>query len=460
MADTARACKRLTPIGAAILYAPNPKRTEMREEALRDISKSLYKQAVQSIPGGVNSPARAFGAVGGNPLFIEKGEGSRIYDVDGNSYIDYVCSWGPLILGHATPVIVSALSKTIKSGTSFGAPTRAEIELAELVCEMVPSIEMVRMVNSGTEATMSAVRLARGHTGRTKVLKFTGCWHGHADSFLIQAGSSALTTGVPDSPGVTEGTASDTVTAPFNDLETVEKVVNENKNDLAAVIVEPIAGNMGVIPPVDGFLQGLRRLTTDLGIVLIFDEVISGFRVAPGGAQELYGVTPDLTTLGKIIGGGLPVGAFGGKKEMMEDISPLGKRVSQAGTLSGNPLAMTAGREMLKALKSGDIYDRLEQRSARLEAGLKGNLADAHLNYTINRVGSMMTMFCTADPVADFDAACSTDQNAFSQYFWGMLDEGIYIAPSPFEAAFVSDAHSDDDIDRTIEASQNALGKI
>ncbi len=426
---------------------------------MRDTSKSLYERAIQSIPGGVNSPARAFGSVGGDPVFIERGEGSRIYDADGNSYVDYVCSWGPLILGHANPTIVSALNKTIESGVSFGAPTRAEIDLAELVCEMVPSVEMVRMVNSGTEATMSAVRLARGHTGRSKVMKFEGCWHGHADSFLIQAGSSALTTGAPDSPGVTEGTASDTVTAPFNDLETVQKVVNENKDDLAAIIVEPIAGNMGLIPPVPRFLEGLRQMTTDLGIILIFDEVISGFRAGPGGAQELYGVIPDITTLGKIIGGGLPVGAFGGKKEILSDISPLGKKVSQAGTLSGNPLAMTAGLEMLKALKSGEVYGRLEEKASRLEAGFLKNIADAGLGYTINRVGSMMTLFCTRETVTNFEAACATDLGAFSRYFWGMLDEGIYIAPSQFEAVFVSDAHSNDDIDKTIEANASALEK-
>jgi glutamate-1-semialdehyde 2,1-aminomutase len=431
-----------------------------REGDLRDSSKTLYERAVQSIPGGVNSPARAFGSVGGNPIFIDRGEGSRIFDADGNSYIDYVCSWGPLILGHANPAIVAALNKTIASGTSFGAPTRVEIELAELVCEMVPSVEMVRMVNSGTEATMSAVRLARGHTGRAKVMKFEGCWHGHADSFLIQAGSSALTTGAPDSPGVTEGTASDTVTAPFNDLETVQKVVNENKDELAAIIVEPIAGNMGVMPPAPGFLEGLRQLTSDLGIVLIFDEVISGFRVGPGGAQELYGVTPDMTTLGKIIGGGLPVGAFGGTKEIMSDISPLGKKVSQAGTLSGNPLAMTAGLEMLKALRAPGFYEGLEAKAAKLEAGWAKNISDSGLGYHINRVGSMMTMFCSKDPVSDFDAACASDQEAFSRYFWGMLDEGIYVAPSAFEAAFVSAAHSDDDIDRTIEANGKALAKV
>ncbi len=427
---------------------------------MRDTSKSLYVRATQVIPGGVNSPARAFGAVGGNPLFFDRGEGSRITDADGNSYIDYVCSWGPLILGHSNPRIVEALKRVIESGTSFGAPTRVEIELADLVCEMVPSIEMVRMVSSGTEATMSAVRLARGHTGRTKVMKFEGCWHGHADSFLIQAGSSALTTGAPDSPGVTDGTASDTVTAPFNDLETVEKVVQENKDELAAIIVEPIAGNMGVIPPSPGFLQGLRQMTSDLGIVLIFDEVISGFRVAPGGAQELYGVTPDMTTLGKIIGGGLPVGAFGGKKEIMSDISPLGKKVSQAGTLSGNPLAMTAGVEMLRALREPGVYDQLEASAAKLAAGWEANIASTGLGYTINRVGSMMTMFCTQEEVTNFEAACGADQDAFSRYFWGMLEGGVYVAPSVFEAAFVSTVHSGADIEQTIEAHGKALAKV
>ena len=427
---------------------------------MRDTSKSLYVRATQVIPGGVNSPARAFGAVGGNPLFFDRGEGSRITDADGNSYIDYVCSWGPLILGHSNPRIVEALKRVIESGTSFGAPTRVEIELADLVCEMVPSIEMVRMVSSGTEATMSAVRLARGHTGRTKVMKFEGCWHGHADSFLIQAGSSALTTGAPDSPGVTDGTASDTVTAPFNDLETVEKVVQENKDELAAIIVEPIAGNMGVIPPSPGFLQGLRQMTSDLGIVLIFDEVISGFRVAPGGAQELYGVTPDMTTLGKIIGGGLPVGAFGGKKEIMSDISPLGKKVSQAGTLSGNPLAMTAGVEMLRALREPGVYDQLEASAAKLAAGWEANIASTGLGYTINRVGSMMTMFCTQEKVTNFEAACGADQDAFSRYFWGMLEGGVYVAPSVFEAAFVATVHSGADIEQTIEAHGKALAKV
>ncbi len=422
-------------------------------------SKSLFEKASAVIPGGVNSPARAFGSVGGDPLFIDRGEGSHVYDVDGNSYVDHVFSWGPLIHGHAFPPIVEALKEVAARGTSFGAPTEVEVELAELVCEMVPSVEMVRMVNSGTEATMSAVRLARGHTGRNKVLKFEGCWHGHADDFLIRAGSSALTTGAPDSPGVTEGTAADTVTASFNDLEAVQKVASEVRDDLAAIIVEPVAGNMGVIPPEPGFLQGLRDLTSDLGAILIFDEVITGFRVHPGGAQSLYGVTPDMTTLGKIIGGGLPVGAFGGRRDIMSDISPLGKKVSQAGTLSGNPLAMTAGIQMLKALRGEGVYEGLEALASQLESGWRANIDSARADCVINRVGSMMTMFFTGQPVKTFDHAVASDQDAFSRYFWGMLEGGVYVAPSQFEAVFVATAHSGDDIADSIDAHGKALGK-
>lgn len=422
-------------------------------------SKALFTRANQVIPGGVNSPARAFGSVGGNPLFVTNGEGCRIFDVDGNTYIDHVCSWGPLIHGHAYPPIVEALTEVASRGTSFGAPTEVEVQLAELVCEMVPSVEMVRMVNSGTEATMSAVRLARGHTGRNKMLKFEGCWHGHADEFLIKAGSSALTTGAPDSPGVPEGTAADTVTAPFNDLETVQKVVSEVRDDLAAIIVEPVAGNMGVIPPADGFLQGLRDIASEVGAILVFDEVITGFRVHPGGAQTLYGVTPDVTTLGKIIGGGLPVGAFGGCKEIMSDISPLGKKVSQAGTLSGNPLAMTAGLKMLQALRADGVYEQLEARSAQMEKGWRANIEAAGLAYPINRVGSMMTMFATDRPVTSFEDATSSDGDAFSRYFWGMIEAGVYVAPSQFEAAFVSTAHGEEDIAKSVEAHGKALRK-
>ena len=420
-------------------------------------SKALFDAAQQVIPGGVNSPARAFGPVGGDPLFIVKGEGARIVDADGTSYIDFVGSWGPLILGHAHPEIVAAVNEAADEGTSFGAPTEIEVKMAQLVTEIVPSVEMVRMVNSGTEATMSAIRLARGHTGRNKIVKFEGCWHGHADSFLIQAGSSALTMGAPSSPGVTPGTAADSITVSFNDLEAVEKAVVENRDEIAAVIVEPVAGNMGVIPPAPGFLQGLRDVTTEMGIVLIFDEVITGFRVSCGGAQELYGVTPDLTTLGKIIGGGLPVGAFGGKREIMSDISPLGKMVSQAGTLSGNPLAMTAGYETLRRLQEPDVYDVLEAKAQALEIGILENLKALGLKYQTNRVGSIMTLFFTEVPVTSFDAANACDQDLFARYFREMLNRGIYLAPSQFEAAFVSLAHSDADIDATIKANYEAL---
>ena len=420
-------------------------------------SKALFDAAQQVIPGGVNSPARAFGPVGGDPLFIVKGEGARIVDADGASYIDFVGSWGPLILGHAHPEIVAAVNEAAAGGTSFGAPTEIEVKMAQLVTEIVPSVEMVRMVNSGTEATMSAIRLARGHTGRNKIVKFEGCWHGHADSFLIQAGSSALTMGAPSSPGVTPGTAADSITVPFNDLEAVEKAVVENRDEIAAVIVEPIAGNMGVIPPVPGFLQGLRDVTTEMGIVLIFDEVITGFRVSCGGAQEFYGVTPDLTTLGKIIGGGLPVGAFGGRREIMSDISPLGKMVSQAGTLSGNPLAMTAGYETLKRLQEPGVYDVLETKAQALETGILENLKALGLKYQTNRVGSIITLFFTESPVTSFDAANACDQDLFARYFREMLNRGIYLAPSQFEAAFVSLAHSDADIDATIKANYEAL---
>ncbi len=420
-------------------------------------SKTLFDAAQQVIPGGVNSPARAYGPVGGDPLFIVKGEGARIVDADGASYIDFVGSWGPLILGHAHPEIVAAVNAAAAGGTSFGAPTEIEVKMAQLVTEMVPSVEMVRMVNSGTEATMSAIRLARGHTGRNKIVKFEGCWHGHADSFLIQAGSSALTMGAPSSPGVTPGTAADSITVPFNDLEAVEKAVVENRDEIAAVIVEPVAGNMGVIPPAPGFLQGLRDITAEMGIVLIFDEVITGFRVSQGGAQELYGVTPDLTTLGKIIGGGLPVGAFGGRREIMSDISPLGKMVSQAGTLSGNPLAMTAGYETLRRLQEPGVYEALEAKAQTLETGILENLKSLGLKYQTNRVGSIMTLFFTEAPVASFDAANACDQDLFARYFREMLNRGVYLAPSQFEAAFVSLAHSDADIDATIKANYEAL---
>ena len=420
-------------------------------------SRELFEAAQQVIPGGVNSPARAFGPVGGDPLFIAKGQGAHITDADGRSYIDFVCSWGPLILGHSHPGVVAGINRACASGTSFGAPTQIEVEMAQLVVEMVPSLEMVRMVNSGTEATMSAIRLARGHTGRNKIIIFQGCWHGHADSFLIQAGSSALTMGAPSSPGVTPGTAADSLTVPYNDIEAVQRVVGENKDEIAAIIVEPVAGNMGVISPVPGFLEGLRDLATAKGIVLIFDEVITGFRVHPGGAQALYGIRPDLTTLGKIIGGGLPVGAFGGKRTIMSDISPLGKRVSQAGTLSGNPLAMTAGYETVSRLREPDVYEALEARSAALEAGIRENLKSLSLNYQINRVGSMMTLFFTERPVRSLADANGCDQARFARYFREMLKRGIYLAPSQFEAAFVSLSHAEADIETTVKANYEAL---
>lgn len=420
-------------------------------------SKELFEQAKQFIPGGVNSPVRAFKSVGGTPVFMAKGEGAYMTDVDGNTYIDYVGSWGPFILGSMHPKVTAALENTLtKIGTSFGTPIELEIEIAELLTRIVPSIEMVRMVNSGTEATMSAVRLARGYTGRDKIIKFEGCYHGHGDSFLIKAGSGALTLGTPDSPGVTKGTANDTLNAKYNDLESVKTLVNENKDNVAAVIIEPVAGNTGVIPANKEFLQGLRDYCTQEGIVLIFDEVMCGFRVALGGAQELYGITPDLTTMGKIIGGGLPVGAFGGKREIMEKIAPLGD-VYQAGTLSGNPLAITAGLATLQILKDDNPYPELERKAAILEEGFRDNMNKLGLNYTQNRVGSMACLFFTEKPVENHDDAVASDLQKYSRYFQSMLDQGIYLAPSQFEAMFTSTAHSDEDLEKTIRANYVAL---
>ena len=420
-------------------------------------SKELFEQAKQFIPGGVNSPVRAFKSVGGTPVFMAKGEGAYMTDVDGNTYIDYVGSWGPFILGSMHPKVTAALENTLtKIGTSFGTPIELEIEIAELLTRIVPSIEMVRMVNSGTEATMSAVRLARGYTGRDKIIKFEGCYHGHGDSFLIKAGSGALTLGTPDSPGVTKGTANDTLNAKYNDLESVKTLVNENKDNVAAVIIEPVAGNTGVIPANKEFLQGLRDYCTQEGIVLIFDEVMCGFRVALGGAQELYGITPDLTTMGKIIGGGLPVGAFGGKREIMEKIAPLGD-VYQAGTLSGNPLAITAGLATLQILKDDNPYPELERKAAILEEGFRDNMQKLGLNYTQNRVGSMACLFFTEKPVENHDDAVASDLQKYSRYFQSMLDQGIYLAPSQFEAMFTSTAHSDEDLEKTIRANYVAL---
>ena len=423
-------------------------------------SVAAFAQAQQVIPGGVNSPARAYGAVGGGPRFIDRGVGSHLYDIDGREYIDYVCSWGPLILGHAHPRVVSALQEACGKGTSFGAPTQVETELAELIVASVPSIDMVRMVNSGTEATMSAVRLARGFTGRDKVLKFEGCWHGHGDSFLIRAGSSALTLGVPDSPGIPQGVADLTLTVAYNDIEAVRKAAKENSAEIAAIIVEPVAGNMGTVLPHDGFLAGLRQVADEEGIVLIFDEVITGFRVGLGGAQERFGITPDLTCLGKIVGGGLPAAAYGGRRDIMENVSPLGMKVSQAGTLSGNPLAMTAGLEQLKMLSEPGVYDRLERISASLADGMAENLRKLGLDYAINRVGGMLCMFFTDGAVGDFAAVGTVDLERFNRYFWAMLDRGVYLAPSQYECMFPSLAHTDLDIDETLRAHFEALKEV
>ncbi len=419
-------------------------------------SRVLFEKAKKYIPGGVNSPVRAGQAVGIDPPFISKANGCVIWDVDGNEYIDYVCSWGPMILGHAHPEIVNALEKRVKLGTSYGAPTELEVEMADIIVEMVPSIEMVRMVNSGTEATMSAIRLARGYTGREKIIKFDGCYHGHADSLLVSAGSGLATLGIPGSPGVPQDLARHTISLPFNSLENVFQAFNKFGPEIAAVIVEPIPGNMGVIIPDEAFLRELRDLTREHGAFLIFDEVISGFRVAPGGAQELYGIMPDLTCLGKIIGGGLPVGAYGGKKEIMTRMAPQGN-VYQAGTLSGNPLAMAAGLTTLKILKEKSPYDELDKKGDMLFSGLKRVAEAAGVNVVINRAGSMGSLFFTDEPVTDFETAKASDENLFKRYFRSMLDQGIYLAPSPYEAAFLSTAHSEETVRKTIECASIAL---
>ncbi|AJE04548.1 glutamate-1-semialdehyde 2,1-aminomutase [Geobacter pickeringii] len=419
-------------------------------------SKELFSRAQETIPGGVNSPVRAFRSVGADPIFIKKATGSTITDVDGNDYIDYVGSWGPMILGHCHPQIVDAVKSALALGSSFGAPTELEVTLAEMVVDAVPSIEMVRMVSSGTEATMSAIRLARGYTGRDKILKFSGCYHGHADSLLVKAGSGAATFGVPDSPGVPSDFAKHTLTAQYNDLHSVKSLVAENKNEIACIIVEPIAGNMGTVPPCEGFLEGLRTLCTEESIILIFDEVMTGFRVAYGGAQELYGITPDMTTLGKIIGGGLPVGAFGGKKEIMQILSPSGG-VYQAGTLSGNPLAMTAGIETLKLLRQDGFYSRLEEKSRVLAEGIAVAARAASYPVYSTRVGSMFCSFFTSGEVHDWTTASACDTAAFSKFFRGMLNEGIYLAPSQFETAFVSIAHTAEEIQKTIVAAEKCF---
>lgn len=421
------------------------------------LSDDLFQRACVSIPGGVNSPVRAFKSVGRTPVFIKSASGARLWDEDDHEYIDYVGSWGPMILGHAHPAIVEAVQRATELGTSFGAATRMEIEMAEQIRAMVDSVEMVRMVNSGTEATMSAIRLARAFTGSEKIIKFAGCYHGHADSFLIKAGSGALTMGVPDSPGVISATASGTLTAQFNDIASVENLISAHADSIAGLIVEPIVGNMGCIPPQDGFLQALRSLCSKHGIVLIFDEVMTGFRVHPGGAQTLYGIRPDLTTFGKIIGGGLPVGAYGGKQEIMQMVAPNGP-MYQAGTLSGNPLAMSAGLTMLKTLQENKaIYDTLEKKSARLAEGLQKLTKQYNFPLTQNRVGSMFTLFFTRENVKDYTTAVTSDTRRFGIYFNEMLKRGIYLAPSQYEAAFMSAAHTEADIDATIDAADEAL---
>jgi glutamate-1-semialdehyde 2,1-aminomutase len=415
-------------------------------------SHELFAEALRLLPGGVNSPVRAMRSVGREPLFITRGEGSRMFDADGNSYIDYVGSWGPLILGHCHPAVQEKLEQTLRNGTSFGAPSPLEVEMARLVIDLMPSVEMLRCVNSGTEATMSALRVARGFTGRDKIVKFIGCYHGAVDSLLVQAGSGVATLSLPDSPGVTKGTSADTILAPYNDLEAVAQIMKGEGEQVAAIILEPVAGNMGCVPPAAGFLEGLRALATEYGAVLIFDEVMTGFRVALGGAQQRFGVTPDLTCLGKIIGGGLPVGAFGGRRQIMDTVAPAGSTY-QAGTLSGNPLAMAAGIATLTELAKPGIYEALEEKSARLAAGLAAAATDGGLPWSANRVGSMMTLFFTSGPVTDFASAKESDTETYASYYQHMLEHGVYLAPSQFEAAFVSLAHSDDDLERTTEAA-------
>lgn len=422
-------------------------------------SQKLFSQAQHIIPGGVNSPVRAFKSVGADPLFIKKAAGSHIFDEDGNSYIDFVGSWGPMILGHCHPTVIAAVKQCMDNGSSFGAPTELEITLAQMVVDAVPSIEMVRMVSSGTEATMSAIRLARGYTGRDKIIKFSGCYHGHADSLLVKAGSGVATFGVPDSSGVPADFAKHTLTADYNSLPSVKKLIRENSGQIACIIVEPIAGNMGTIPPRPGFLEGLRDLCSTEDIVLIFDEVMCGFRVAYGCAQSLYNVIPDMTTLGKIIGGGLPVGAFGGKKEIMEQLSPTGG-VYQAGTLSGNPLAMTAGIETLKLLQQPDFYKQLDDKSRQLSEGI--SLAAREAGYPVysTRVGSMFCTFFSAHEVFDWTTAAACDTKAFARFFLAMLEEGIYLAPSQFETAFMSAAHTQQDIEASIAAARKCFKRI
>nr|MBP7323768.1 glutamate-1-semialdehyde 2,1-aminomutase [Deltaproteobacteria bacterium] len=422
-------------------------------------SEHLFEEAKKYIPGGVNSPVRAYKSVQGTPPFISRADGAHVYDVDGNDYIDYVGSWGPMILGHRHPQVMDALRKALDNGTSFGAPTEIEIEMARLLTDAVPSIEMVRMVNSGTEATMGAIRVARGYTGRDKIIKFNGCYHGHADYLLVRAGSGATTFGTPDSKGVPADFARNTITLPYNNLEAVRETLTREKGTIAAVILEPVVGNMGVVPPRSGFLQGLRELCTQHDTILIFDEVMTGFRVAWGGAQSLYGITPDMTCLGKIIGGGLPVGAYGGRRDIMEQIAPIGP-VYQAGTLSGNPLAITAGLKTLQILGRPGTYELLEEHSQYLEAEGKKIAARHTADVSFTRVGSMFCLFFFNGDITDYETAQQCDTGKFNRYFHAMLDQGVYLAPSQFEAGFMSLAHSEEDIDKTLKAMDKAFGGL
>ncbi len=413
-------------------------------------SRRLFERAKQSIPGGVNSPVRAYRSVGGTPPFIARGQGPRVWDADGNEFIDYICSWGPLLLGHRHPLVIEAIEMALEIGTSFGAPTEREIELAELISDLVPSVEMVRLVNSGTEASMSALRVARGFTGRDVTIKFEGCYHGHVDSLLVKAGSGVATLGLPDSPGVPKGFSDTTIALPFNSVEAVEATFRERGDQIAAVIVEPVVGNMGCVPPAPGYLQVLRELCTHYGALFIFDEVMTGFRVAAGGAQQLFGIRPDLTVMGKVIGGGLPIAAYGGRRDVMTNIAPLGP-IYQAGTLSGNPLAVSAGIAMLRYIKANPgLYEEIDRKAQRLEAA-------APKGITVNRVGSMFTWFFTDQPVTDYESAKRSDTERFKRFFHGMLEHGIYLPPSQFEAAFVSTAHSDVDIDCTVSAARECF---
>jgi len=431
----------------------------IRREAIMSKSEALWQRAQKFLPGGVNSPVRAWRSVKGKPLFIERAKGAKIYDVDGHEYIDYVCSWGPMIVGHAHEEVIEAIKHTASKGTSFGAPTEVEVELAEMIIKAFPSIEKVRMVNSGTEATMSALRLARAYTQRDKVIKFDGCYHGHADSFLVKAGSGLATLGIPASPGVPEDLTKHTISLPYNDLSGVEDVFAQIGKEIACIIVEPVAGNMGVVLPEEGFLKGLRRVTQRYGSLLIFDEVITGFRVSWGGAQVHYGINPDLTCLGKIIGGGMPVGAYGGKKEIMSLIAPEGQ-VYQAGTLSGNPLAMSAGLATLKILQRPEVYKELEKKTKQLTEGIKQAAKETGISLQINQIASMFSLFFNKKPVTDYESVLKSNSDMFIKYFYGMLKRGIYLAPSAYEASFVSLAHTDEDIKRTIEAVYHTFKEI